>query len=99
MIRPTSVVVFGYKFKIKYLTLADNHGETNLDTKEIYIDSKVVGDNLKNTILHEVIHAILLISGQSFHLAHEYEEALVRTLEHGLAPLVTMNMFIGEEDE
>ncbi len=72
------------------------HGQLIIDTKIIKINSYDNAEQQAATLLHELFHAILFTSGQGFDLESGTEEALVRALEHGLAPVVKI---IGLEDE
>lgn len=97
---PTKITIMGVTFKIKYLTrMGDNFGMTNSATKTISIQKKLPDEEKEATLLHECIHAILFVSGSSFMLESldnteqsqgNFEELLVRALEHGLAPIVKM---------
>lgn len=95
MTKPKRVVVLGQEFKVIYVSNFAHYGETCTETFQIKINSRLKEKQLEATLLHEVIHAILFISGWSFTLDPEdgpdkrNEEGLVRALEHGLKDLVT----------
>ena len=66
------------------------YGDTDKGRKRIRIDlanNRGLTD-LKSTLLHECLHAILAQSGIDNMLTDEVEEAIVVALEHGLSPLV-----------
>jgi hypothetical protein len=60
-------------------------GAFNGESKTIYI---LRGTNWKQTLLHEICHAILYFSGASEGLTISREEQIVLALEHGLMPLL-----------
>lgn len=60
MIKPTSVKVFGQKYKIKYDYVSEeNHGITDFDTNTISIASGLPEDKLLRVLMHEITHAII----------------------------------------
>lgn len=89
---PSSVQVFGHKVRIVYChvmpkTLTDSFGVTYFDTKRIYISLEQPRDEMERTLFHEFCHMVLFLSGHSFNMKEDDEEAVVRALEHGLYPL------------
>lgn len=50
----------------------------------IWVRSKLSADDAQQTLLHEVIHAVLHESGAQFQFTDEVTESLVRAMEHGL---------------
>jgi ssRNA-specific RNase YbeY (16S rRNA maturation enzyme) len=96
VVKPSRVSVLGYEMKIVYAPIGQQpealDGNMTFDDRTITIDTKLVGKQLEDTLLHEIIHAILHISGLAFLLDDKSEEAVVRALEHGLSPLVKLNI-------
>ena len=87
----------GTKFDVQYTTKMpkDDMGETIGNERQIKIRAKLTGEKLKATLLHEVIHAILHVSGMTEILTKydedgKLEEGLVVALEHGLTPIVDL---------
>lgn len=60
-------------------------GETHLEKRLIRLNPKY-RDYYPDTLLHEMIHMALGLSGQSELLKAEHEEGIVRALEHALIP-------------
>lgn len=87
--RPTSVMILGYEFEIRYVDdMPDGQqGEMTGDYRLIKIDAAQKGEELLATVMHEIIHAALFLTGWSEKLGAEEEEGIVRALEHTLAPL------------
>lgn len=87
--RPTSVCILGQDFEIRYVDdMSDSqYGEMTGWDRVIKINSRLKGEELHATTMHEICHAILFITGWSEKLGDEEEEGIVRALEHGLAGL------------
>ncbi|MBA2680996.1 MAG: hypothetical protein H0U76_21695 [Ktedonobacteraceae bacterium] len=92
---PRSVKVLGVKFRVKYVD-----GLVNSKADALYGDCDGPGHTIRictklnktpqaceATLMHEVIHAILYLTGQSELLSEDREEALVLSLENGLSKL------------
>lgn len=85
-LRPESVVALGVPFKVVYTKmLKKDYGKTDCNDRLISIRAGLTGDTLRSTIIHEWLHAVLHVSGQSEHLSDEQEEALVVTMEHAIS--------------
>lgn len=87
---PTSVTVLGKDFDISYTMDIDTntYGETNVLERTIKINSNK--DKKESTLLHEIIHAVLGVSGYSERMSEQEEEALVVLLENGLENLIEL---------
>jgi len=83
-----SINILGHNYRIVSCPLDEKHGQFDTDKGEIHIDSKVPPNQLHTTFLHEVLHAALHTGGVSYAMSSDLEEAVVRCLEHALAPLV-----------
>lgn len=60
MKRPTSIKIFGQKYKIRYdYANEDNYGETTSDTNTIWLRSHMPEDKLIRVLGHEITHAII----------------------------------------
>jgi len=86
---PNHVMILGKKVKITFTDLEDDQGKFNRDDLEITIDISTPPNQLKTTLIHECIHAILDIGGMSYRMGCREEEAFVRLLESGLEDLIT----------
>ena len=80
---PRTVMILGEPFKVRRKRMKE-FGICDSDAKTIWLRSGLKGDAAITTLLHECIHAILFRSGNSFSIASEAEESIVRALEHGL---------------
>lgn len=85
---------------VKKMPDKDDHGETNIIDRRIYLNpiKNKTHDEMASTLLHEVIHAILGVSGQDKFINEEHEEGLVTVLEHGLYPLIKQGIFTKEKE-
>jgi len=92
---PTEISVLGKKFTIEYTNdmNKDEYGETDLELKKIKLNSNRPKHTWRATLLHEVIHAILGVTGQSNKMTDDEEEGLVVSLENGLEDLVDFKDF------
>lgn len=90
---PSDVTILGQKFKIEDKKLSeDTFGETCGMTSRISVDlDKHSSQELLNsTLLHEIIHGVLYVSGQSQTLSEQQEEGLVVCLENGLKSIIRL---------
>lgn len=96
MAKPNRVNIMGTEFTVKYAKLSGGDmGETKGNARIITIDPKLRGEELKSTTIHEIIHAILHVTGQAEILAsygEHVEESLVVALEHGLTPMIELKL-------
>lgn len=93
--------ILGVDYKIKVRKLNDMYGECDTDKKVIVIDSSRGRDHFPVTLTHEVIHAVLWESGLTHilgHTAEGLEEAIVRSVEHGLTSAGLLPSLDGLED-
>ena len=94
--RPSKVSIMGIEYKIKYLPskqIDGDQGQAIFETRTIKILETLDEANANSTLLHEIIHVILYMTGQVEHLdGDKAEESLVLALEHGLTPLVDLRV-------
>ncbi len=86
----------GTRFKIRYdlPTNGSLYGEVWAEhPPTIRIRSDLTGVELHKTLLHEILHAVLELSGQNQSLRDKQEEAIVRALENGLYGLVALSIY------
>jgi len=93
--RETIVSIMGIPFKFEYVDKISSEGEhlagiTHPSDRKIQVSTK---DNesaelRESTALHEIIHGILYVTGQSELLTSEQEESIVVAIEHGLHGIV-----------
>jgi ssRNA-specific RNase YbeY (16S rRNA maturation enzyme) len=104
--RPTSVNVMGVPFEIKWdhvfpAPAADEDptmGEMDGTSRTIMIAPHHKSGELASTLMHELIHAVLHVSGQDDHLerhSKELEETIVRVIENGMFPLLGVIRSVG----
>lgn len=86
---PKSVNIFGQRFKVEIKSLKDGvYGKTHTLERKIVISNEYPIESQWSTLLHEIIHAALGVSGQAELMNDESkEEALVLCLENALHPL------------
>lgn len=61
------------------------YGLCDFNAGTIWLRSGLKGRDADDTLLHEVIHAILHESGIHFNMTTEFTETVVRAMEHGLS--------------
>lgn len=87
---PRMVPVLGHKIKVRRVKVLECSegdellGSWDADAKMILIQKDA---DWRTTLLHEILHAILSISGHSASLTADQEESLVLALENALGPL------------
>lgn len=88
-------MVLDHKIKIEYVDDFENWGECDSDRLVIKLSTQCLTDkNIHySTLLHEVTHMILRLSGVAFMEAND-EEAYVRCIENLLIPWVLKNQNI-----
>lgn len=91
---PPTLPILGHDYKVlleKTLGLDDDgsvmEGLSSPYEIKIALDSNKTLELQESTLLHEILHSILHVSGQSNMLSEKQEEALVVAFEHGLMPL------------
>lgn len=85
--RPKTLRILGQKVRVTYhLELPD--GDLGGFDEQTMTISVVEDDNWKSHLLHELLHAVIFVSGISEMLSQDLEESLVRALEHGLRPFM-----------
>jgi hypothetical protein len=69
-------------------------GDSDIETRTIRLSrtANTTVAQAQRTLLHEVLHAILGVTGQTARLGFEGEEDLVTALERGLCPLVELKL-------
>ena len=92
------VDVFGIPFEVQFVKQVDeehNAGETDGSKRIIKISTtENPTEELRHSVLvHEYLHAILYVTGQSERLGEKEEEALVLALEHALADKVKLELY------
>lgn len=88
--KPKSVAILGADFEIRYVKSVDkgdSFGECDGPLRIIKIKDSQPDHIVDSTILHEIIHGILYMSGNSEHLSEELEESIVLALENGLGQI------------
>lgn len=98
---PTSIRILGQRWRIQYVPdLRDENG-TKLDgltspatrTISLCATGHATQALMASTLVHEILHVILRVSGLNELMSEQMEEAMVRALEHGLEDLVTLRGF------
>lgn len=90
---PKSLMVMGIPFKIDIVEDLDDFGECVGADRTIKIKKGQKPDQLKFTLMHEIIHAVFYVTGHSARMRsceaenYDEEEALVLALENGLSQL------------
>jgi hypothetical protein len=94
---PTSVTVLGTPFKIQKVAKMEASGEMLGADSLIKINPKEndTRDKVQNTLIHEITHAALYLSGMSQILethdsSGKLEEALTLLIANSLSPIVTL---------
>ena len=92
--RIRSVTVLGHRIRVVYTTWTDGQwGECDLDNKTIKLSEACLDDPAQQwlTLVHEVTHMILGITGLAFLDGSNSEEAIVRCIEGCVVPWLEKN--------
>lgn len=87
---PRVVMILGHKIKVRIKPYLEDegielYGAFSYDSKTIWL---MKGCDWKSVLIHEICHAILELSGSNEGLTQAKEESIVKSLEHGLSPLL-----------
>ena len=74
------MLLLGKKIKFKTTKDSDLHGEFKIEEMTIYINPD--STTIPETVLHEMFHAILAITGHDELLSKKQAEAMCRIVEH-----------------
>ena len=75
MKRPTSIKIFGQKYKIRYdYTNEDNYGLTDADTNTIWLRPGMPEDKLIRVLGHEITHAVVNETPLAYRKRFDIEE-------------------------
>ena len=85
---PQTIEVLGQTIKVEIKTLKDLYGNFSADKMTICLHDKYDLETSIQTLLHEMLHAMLAISGQNEMLSADQEEGIVRMLELALLPYI-----------
>ena len=93
------ITLLGVPFEVIFQDKIDDDGDTVSGLcygsgHRIYISTEEnkTPEEINSTLLHECIHAILYVSGQSQLLKEDHEEGIVIALESALAPLISLEL-------
>ena len=91
----TSIIVLDHKIKIEYVKDPDNWGECDSDKMIIKLSTDCLKDPRihSTTLMHEVTHMILRLSGVAF-MEENDEEAYVRCIENLVIPWMLKNQHL-----
>lgn len=87
---PKYINILGIPFEIKFVKKVDKDdsmGECDSTSRVIKIKKDTNNEIIESTLLHEIIHGVLAISGVSSGLSEKKEEMLTVALENGLIQL------------
>ena len=84
--RPATIKVGPFTYVVKYDVRMDDLGETLLDDLLINIKKGLVGDVEKETLLHEILHAV-----NHVYCAKELKENQIRQMSIGLYQVLKDN--------
>jgi hypothetical protein len=89
-----SIPILGVPFTAKELVKVDEKdehvGETDGVERTIKVKKSLTNTIKNDTMVHEICHAILYVSGQTEGLTEEQEEGIVLALEHGLTQVMEL---------
>ena len=88
---PKKIKVLGQTIKIVVKDMEDL-GEFDRSKLTISLSRSQTPDEMASSLLHEILHAVFFISGHSFIIEDNHEEALVRVLETGLYEHIKLSL-------
>lgn len=89
---PKKIMLLGQEIKIFYVPYLEMEndcellGAWNMNTRSIYISKR--SSDWRYVLLHEIIHAILALSGVDNCFKYVIEEQICQAIEVGLTPLL-----------
>lgn len=96
MKRPKSIKIGGVDWSLNWSSAKksgadpDRFGETRFAASEVWVNPEQASNMIHSTLLHEVIHGVLLNAGIAG------KESLVRALEVGLCQILRDNKWFAE---
>lgn len=86
-----SITVAGHRVRIKIDPNLNDWAQFDIDEKLISVSLRAMEKEefLNDTLRHELAHAALRLSGVSFAMSNEVEEAVVRCIEQIFLPALT----------
>lgn len=92
------VDVFGIPFEVQFVKQVDaehNAGETDGSKRIIKISTvENPTEELRHSVLvHEYLHAIFYVTGQTERMGEQEEEGFVLALEHALADKIKLELY------
>lgn len=86
---PNEITVLGQTFQIRLVPSVDDDGTCDGPNRMITVSETQTQAEADSTLLHEIIHAALFVSGHAETLGDDREEGIVLALEHALNGLYT----------
>lgn len=96
IVHRTEIRIMGKLFRIlqvKQVDKEDSYGECDGPARTIKIKAGIPPEAYDDTLMHEIIHAVLYLSGHSEGMAHDLEESLVLALETGLSEIYQLKPY------
>lgn len=88
---PKLLYVGPFDFEVKYPSVKDTLGETFADDGLIEIRSTQSAANMRDTMLHEALHAIFFHSGMTQGMTRDDEERIIVTISPWILQLLREN--------
>lgn len=92
---PAKVVIGPHHYKVKVAKPSglshEQYGTTEVGTTTITLAPGMSGSQQRDTFLHEVLHAVLSLTGWDHRLGDKREEQLVRSLTPALLEVLRDN--------
>lgn len=89
---PTQLNILGKIFSVKYVKMASgDYGETLSKDLLIKINKKLPIESMHATLIHEMAHAALGISGLTEVLSEQQEEAVVTAFENCFSQYISLD--------
>ena len=88
---PSAILVFGQVVNIEFSRIHGNYGLCDAEERMLTLDTTQTKEQAYDTLVHEIIHAVLGISGMAELFTDEQNEALTVALTTGLAKAVDVD--------
>ena len=88
---PPTVKVGPHTYQIRLHALENLSGDCDTDRLRIRIDRSMRGSQRRDTLLHEVLHAITSMTGLDHELGDSTDEAVARRLAPALLDVLRAN--------
>jgi len=82
------VIIYGEEIPVKSVAMSEDDGEYSTAKDEIHLKDGLSAKKKHQTLIHEMVHAVLTKSGIAYALEDKMEEAICSAMDTGLKKAV-----------